>query len=88
MVEHSYDFRNKLNIESLLLYDISNNTYPGDIIASLNVTKRWPSWDVARSISPGAKAQYDIFFVTYNQYNHTVLCKTFVDVGGVRVYSY
>jgi len=35
-------------------------------MAALNVTKRWPAWDVSRNPALNAQGVYDIFYLTYN----------------------
>jgi hypothetical protein len=62
VVETAYDLRNRTNIDSLLVYNVNGKPFPGDVLAILNVTKRWPSWEIARSSSL-SKGIYDIFYV-------------------------
>ena len=60
--EVSYDARNLLSIDSLLVCDVSSDYYPfpGQIISAIPVTKRWPSWEVSRI--PNMKGMYDILY--------------------------
>ena len=87
VIEAGYDPRKRDSIEALLLYDSSQKSFPGEIIAALNVTKRWPSWDVARSSSL-TKGIYDIFYVGYTSTNSTKLIRTTVNVGSRSVNTY
>jgi hypothetical protein len=60
--EVSYDARNQLSIDGLLVYDVTSDYYPfpGQSVATVPVTKRWPSWEVSRI--PNMKGMYDILF--------------------------
>lgn len=78
VVENTYDMRNRTSIDSLLVYNAFQNPFPGTIMAALNVTKRWPSWDVSRSSSL-TKGMYDIFYLGYTQ-NSTRLVRSAVNL--------
>ena len=60
--EVSYDARIQLTIDSLLVYDVTSDYYPfpGQIITTIPVKKRWPSWEVSRI--PNMKGMYDILY--------------------------
>lgn len=62
---------------SLLVYSLTNSTiFPGKLLGSLNVTRRWPSWE----IQPTSSDTYEIYYTTINPLNQTYLVKTQVNI--------
>jgi hypothetical protein len=78
VVENTYDMRNRTSIDSLLVYNTFQNRFPGIVMAALNVTKRWPSWEVSRSSSL-SKGVYDIFYLGYT-HSSTRIVRTKVNL--------
>jgi hypothetical protein len=51
VVENATDYTQRSSMTSLLIYSVVKNpsVLPGILLTSLNVTKRWPSWDIIAS---------------------------------------
>lgn len=79
--------RNRTAIDSLLVYSAYQNPFPGEILAGLSVSKRWPNWEVARSSSL-SKGIYDVFYVGYTSTNQTRLSRTAINVATRDVSTY
>ncbi|TNV84002.1 hypothetical protein FGO68_gene2466 [Halteria grandinella] len=80
VVENATDYNQKTSMSSLLIYKISqtnSTSLPGSFLTSLNVTKRWPSWEIQKT----GDQTYQIYYTKMNQYNQTLLVSTRIYMG-------
>lgn len=65
------------DISNILIYQ-TNQSFPGQLIGSLPVTKRWPSWEIAERTNESA---YEIYYTTMNDLNQTFIVKTILNIS-------
>jgi hypothetical protein len=73
------DLSSKSSISYAFSYDLRKGAaaYPGEELLPLEITKRWPSWEVKKN----PQGNYEIFYTKTNKQNLTYLYKTSINVA-------
>lgn len=84
VVENATDYTQRSEMISLLVYQANSTTLPGTLLSIINITRRWPGWDIK---SNPANQSYDIYYTQLNGMNQTRLCLTRIASSGNNNYS-
>ena len=76
----NYSAANK-QISTLALYNVRRSTtnYPGQLITSLTIKRRWPSWEAAQS--QDSSDIYQIYYTQQNSLNQTYLMRAEINLN-------